>query len=81
MDSVADDHELIEKAFKMGHKGIAITDHSVGQSFPHIFNASHDYNKEQKGILKDKIAQLEEELAKEENKDNENLKVELEKKI
>lgn len=78
MDSVADDHELIEKAFKMGHKGIAITDHSVGQSFPHIFNAAHDYNKEQKGILKDKIAQLEEELAKEENKDNENLKVELE---
>ncbi|MDD3172924.1 MAG: PolC-type DNA polymerase III [Herbinix sp.] len=41
MDSVIDVKKLIKKAFKWGHKAIAITDHGVVQSFP---EANHTLN-------------------------------------
>jgi len=41
MDSVVDVKALIKRAFKWGHKAVAITDHGVVQSFP---EANHTLN-------------------------------------
>lgn len=41
MDSVVDVKTLIKRAFKWGHKAVAITDHGVVQSFP---EANHTLN-------------------------------------
>ena len=37
--------ELVEKAIKMGYKGIAITDHNGCQAFPVVYGIINDYNK------------------------------------
>ncbi len=39
MDGVVDAKTLVKTAFKWGHRGIAITDHGVVQSFPIAFHA------------------------------------------
>ena len=45
MDGVCDARELIEAAFSMGHKGIAITDHANVQAFPIAQRAAKDLEK------------------------------------
>ena len=42
MDGVIDPKKLIDFAHKLGHKGVAITDHNVVQAFPTIYNASRN---------------------------------------
>jgi DNA polymerase III subunit alpha, Gram-positive type len=43
MDAVTSVSKLIEQAKKWGHKAIAVTDHSVVQSFPEAYSAAKKY--------------------------------------
>ena len=45
MDGMTPVEDLIETAYKWGHKAIAITDHNGVQGFPHVFNLVTGYNK------------------------------------
>jgi len=45
MDSVCDTKALLKFAHSLGHRGIAITDHSVLQSYPDLYNTVKDLNK------------------------------------
>ncbi|MBE6148729.1 MAG: PolC-type DNA polymerase III [Firmicutes bacterium] len=45
MDSVCDTKSLLKFAYGLGHRGIAITDHSVLQSYPDLYNTVKDLNK------------------------------------
>src|SRR5690625_6879756 len=44
LDAVVSPTDLIAQAAKWGHDAIAITDHSVVQSFPEAFAASEKYD-------------------------------------
>ncbi len=45
MDGICDEVALVKQAIKWGHSAIAITDHSGGQAFPHVFNFVKSHNK------------------------------------
>lgn len=45
MDSVCDTKALLKFAHSLGHRGLAITDHSVLQSYPDLYNTLRDLNK------------------------------------
>ncbi|NLZ83198.1 MAG: PolC-type DNA polymerase III [Clostridiales bacterium] len=56
MDSVVDVKKMVKRAFKWGHKAIAITDHGVVQSFPeanHVINPGDFTDEEEKQRAKD----------------------------
>ncbi len=45
MDGVIDAKKLVEYAYKIGQKAIAVTDHNCVQSFPDLYHAVCDLNK------------------------------------
>lgn len=45
MDGVMEAKDYIKTAIKWGHKAAAVTDHNGGQSFPDIYHAVCDHNK------------------------------------
>lgn len=45
MDSVCDTKALVKLAYSLGHRGIAITDHSVLQAYPDLYNTVKALNK------------------------------------
>ena len=49
MDSVVDAKRLVKHAIKLGHKAVAVTDHSAVQAYPDLFHAVCDYNKGKEG--------------------------------
>ena len=55
MDSVCDTKALIKFAHSLGHRGIAITDHSVLQSYPDLYNTVKDMNKGKEDSEKFKV--------------------------
>ncbi len=62
MDGVADESALVKAVTKLGHLGLAITDHDGCQAFPHVYGDIGKYNKELKAPYKDRIKELEEQL-------------------
>ena len=71
--------ELVEKTIKMGYRGVAITDHSGCQAFPISFGIIKKYNKGVRGKIKDKIAELEQQIS--EQGETEELREELNKQL
>jgi len=53
MDAVSEAKDIVKRAYKWGHKGIAITDHGVVQSFTDANHVWDDLWKEEKGKRKD----------------------------
>lgn len=49
MDGLVDPKTLVNEAYKLGHKAIAITDHNGVQSYPEVFNAVNSLNKGKEG--------------------------------
>ena len=62
MDGVADEVALVKAATKLGHLGIAITDHDGCQAFPHVYGEIVKYNKGLKAPYKEMISELENKL-------------------
>ena len=52
MDGVIKEEDLVKKAIKFGHKGIAITDHNCCQAFPNVFNYVKGINKDREEKFK-----------------------------
>ncbi len=53
MDAVSEAKDIVKRAYKWGHKAIAITDHGVVQSFTDANHVWDDLWKEEKGKRKD----------------------------
>jgi len=72
--------ELVERAIKMGYRGVAITDHNGCQAFPISFGIIKGHNKSIRKKIKEKIESLEAEIETEEDvAKRESLMAELEK--
>lgn len=71
--------ELVERTIKMGYRGVAITDHNGCQAFPISFGIIKGHNKTIRKKIKEKIEELEAELAQAEDQEKKNnLQLELE---
>lgn len=57
--------ELVERAIKMGYKGVAITDHNGCQAFPISFGIIKSHNKNIRKNMKAKIEELEVKISEE----------------
>ena len=59
MDGVSDVSTIVKRAYKWGHRAIAITDHGVVQSFPEANHVWDDlWNAEKKKRMEKKMKKI-----------------------